>query len=154
MIRGGDFRLIPTITNTKETMSTPLLVLLAVSASSLAVPMSPVVHDTECLGGVEATFLSEPVDDDVKRTIDEGERAFSVHLIKSVFGDLNATGIHENIFLSPASVFQTLMLAYMGAAGETERELAETMGFAGNVSRSDVMKNYLFERAFQVRNNF
>ena len=42
------------------------------------------------------------------------------------------------------------MLAYFGAAGETEAELANAMGFS-SVERDLVKKSYVFERAFQVR---
>ena len=41
------------------------------------------------------------------------------------------------------------MLAYFGAAGETEAELAKTMGFS-SVDRDLIKKSYVFERAFQV----
>ena len=42
------------------------------------------------------------------------------------------------------------MLAYFGAAGETETELAKAMGFS-SVERDLIKKSYVFERAFQVR---
>ena len=41
------------------------------------------------------------------------------------------------------------MLAYFGAAGDTETELAKTMGFDG-VEKDLIKKSYVFERAFQV----
>ena len=56
----------------------------------------------------------------------------------------------HNIFISPSSIFQSLMLAYFGAAGETETELANAMGFS-SVERDLIKKSYVFERAFQVR---
>ena len=71
----------------------------------------------------------------------------SVKLIKSLFGDGPSS---RNIFISPASIYQTLTLAFMGAEGETERELAKVMGVdLARTPRSEVIKNYLFERAFQ-----
>lgn len=124
-----------------------LLSLLAVLGSGQKI-------NTECLGddsAITETFLSEPVDDEVKLILNEGERAFSVNLIKSLFSDFNATGVQKNIFISPASIYQTLMLSYFGAKDLTEEELAETLGFGGGkVARTDVIKNYLFERAFQA----
>ena len=66
--------------------------------------------------------------------------------IKRNAGDSNVS----NIFISPSSIFQSLMLAYFGAAGETEAELAKTMGFS-SVERDLIKKSYVFERAFQVR---
>ena len=55
----------------------------------------------------------------------------------------------SNIFISPSSIFQSLMLAYFGAAGDTEAELARTMGF-DSVEKDLIKKSYVFERAFQV----
>jgi serpin B len=123
---------------------------LALLASAKTTPLN-----TDCLGGGEAdASLIDPVQEVTKATINDGERAFAVHLIKSLFKDFNETGINQNIFVSPASIFQTLMLAFMGARGETEQELAVTLGFKqqGKVSeeRSEIVKNYLFERAFQA----
>eukprot|EP00095_Tigriopus_kingsejongensis_P007012 snap_masked-scaffold232_size243569-processed-gene-0.7 protein:Tk07012 transcript:snap_masked-scaffold232_size243569-processed-gene-0.7-mRNA-1 annotation:"serpin b4" len=109
-----------------------------------------VAVNTECLGDHSASFLEEPVPDEIKQVLDGGERAFGVNLIKSLFHDFNSTGIHKNIFISPASIYQTLILSYFGAQEQTQTDLAQTLGFEGKVERSDVIKNYLFERAFQA----
>ena len=72
-----------------------------------------------------------------------------------MFQDFNSTGIHKNIFVSPSSIYETLLIAYFGAGGETEAELSEVLGFeADNVttSKDEVKKSYLFRRAFQVKN--
>jgi hypothetical protein len=41
------------------------------------------------------------------------------------------------------------MLTYFGSQGATEAELAEGLGF-GNLSKSEVLKTYMFDRAYQV----
>ena len=141
-------RLLKNSTMTKKCLAVTSLLLLLVT---LVLGENNI--NTECLGDASAiteTFLSEPVDDETKILLNEGERAFSVNLIKSLFSDFNATGQQKNIFISPASIYQTLMLSYFGAKNVTEEELAETLGFAGKVERTDVIKNYLFERAFQA----
>lgn len=122
-----------------------LVLLLGLVASVRGVAVN-----TECLGNHEDHFLEDPVPEEIKVVLDDGERAFGVNLIKSLFHDFNTTGIHKNIFISPASIYQTLMLAYFGAKDQTEAELAKTLGFEGQVERADVIKNYLFERAFQA----
>ena len=72
----------------------------------------------------------------------------SVNLIKSLFGE---DGPARNIFISPASIYQTLTLAFMGAEGKTEEELASVMGIdLAQTPRAEVIKNYLYERAFQA----
>jgi serpin B len=100
-------------------------------------------------GAVDGTFLSEPVSDEVKALLDDGERAFAVRIIKQLVDERNST---ENIFVSPASVYQALVLAYMGARNASRQELASVLGLTagGKVKRRDVLKNYLFERAFQA----
>merc|ERR1711874_586293 len=57
--------------------------------------------------------------------------------------------IEENIFISPSSIYHTLMLAYFGSLGETERELAKGLGFE-SLSKSEVLKTYMFDRAYQA----
>jgi serine protease inhibitor len=49
-----------------------------------------------------------------------GERAFSVNLIKALFSKYEDSSIEQNIFISPSSIYHTLMLAYFGALGETQ----------------------------------
>lgn len=107
--------------------------------------------DSDCMG-VDSNdeTLSEPVTPEIQSILNDGERDFSVHLIKTLFQEFESIGqVNKNIFVSPASIYQTLMLAYMGARGVTEEELAMTLGFKDKVNRTEVMKNYLFERVFQ-----
>ena len=49
-----------------------------------------------------------------------GERAFAVNLVKALFAKYEGASIEENIFISPSSIYHTLMLAYFGALGETQ----------------------------------
>jgi len=105
------------------------------------------VLDTSCMP--EGDFLSERPPEKEQEQINRGERDFSVNLIKSLFQDFNSTGVHENIFVGPSSIYATLMLAYFGAHGETEKELSNVLGTSG-LSKSNVQRSYLFERAFQA----
>ena len=41
------------------------------------------------------------------------------------------------------------MLAYFGALGQTEKELAIGLGFE-NLTKSEVLKTYMFDRAYQA----
>merc|ERR1711936_933983 len=59
----------------------------------------------------------------------------------------------ENIFISPSSIYHTLMLAYFGSRGETQAELTSALGFS-SLGKSSVLKTYMFDRAYQaVREN-
>jgi len=115
------------------------------------------VLDRDCFGDPNDTlsdsFLTSPVTDETKAAVYTGERAFSVDLIKALFAKYEDSGVNENIFISPSSIFHTLMLAYFGAKGETQRELAAGLGF-DSLKKSDVLKAYMFDRAYQaVREN-
>merc|ERR1711981_768669 len=110
------------------------------------------------------SFLTDPPTEEVRNIVNKGQRDFSVNIIKSLFNkyqresnerveqrrrrEVDAPDAH-NIFISPSSIFQSLMLAYFGAAGETESELAKIMGFS-SVERDLIKKSYVFERAFQA----
>ena len=102
------------------------------------------VLDTSCMP--EGDFLSERPPEKEQEQINRGERDFSVNLIKSLFQDFNATGIHKNIFVSPSSIYATLMLAYFGSAGQTQNDLAKVMGTQG-LTKHSVRRNYLYENA-------
>lgn len=95
------------------------------------------------------SFLAGPVDKTAQAVVYSGERAFSVHLIKSLFKKYQNIGINQNIFISPSSIYHTLMLAYFGSQGETEDELSGALGF-GDLNKSSVLKTYMFDRAYQA----
>jgi len=98
---------------------------------------------------MDGDFLSEQPSEAERLQVSQGERDFSVNLIKSLFQDFNASGIHHNIFVSPSSIHATLMLAYFGSEGQTQVELESVMGTSG-LSKQSVQRSYLFERAFQA----
>lgn len=95
------------------------------------------------------TFLAAPVNKSAQDQVYSGERAFSVNLIKSLFEKYQNKGINENIFISPSSIYHTLMLAYFGAQGETQRELTTALGF-DQLKKSSILKTYMFDRAYQA----
>lgn len=115
--------------------------------------------DRNCFGdeGQEGilsdTFLASPVNNQSKALVYEGERDFSVNLIKALFEKYERESISENIFISPSSIYHTLMLAYFGSRGETQAELTSALGFS-SLAKSSVLKTYMFDRAYQaVREN-
>lgn len=110
------------------------------------------------------SFLTDPPTEEVRNIVNKGQRDFSVNMIKSLFNKYQIetdesvqqrarreadTSNVSNIFISPSSIFQSLMLAYFGSAGDTEAELARTMGFE-SVEKDLIKKSYVFERAFQA----
>jgi len=109
--------------------------------------------DRNCFGEEEegeltATFLASK-NEEAQALVYSGERAFSVNLIKALFEKYENESIEENIFISPSSIYHTLMLAYFGSLGETQEELETSLGF-GNLTKSEVLKTYMFDRAYQA----
>jgi len=104
-------------------------------------------------GTLSDTFLASPVDEEAQNIVYSGERAFSVNLIKALFEKYENESIEENIFISPSSIYHTLMLAYFGSHGETQDELETALGF-DTLGKSEVLKTYMYDRAYQaVREN-
>jgi len=99
-------------------------------------------------GALTATFLASK-NEEAQALVYSGERAFSVNLIKALFEKYENESIEENIFISPSSIYHTLMLAYFGSLGETQEELEVSLGF-GNLTKSEVLKTYMFDRAYQA----
>jgi len=95
-----------------------------------------------------ATFLASK-NEEAQALVYSGERAFSVNLIKALFEKYENESIEENIFISPSSIYHTLMLAYFGSLGETQKELETSLGF-GNLTKSEILKTYMFDRAYQA----
>jgi len=58
-----------------------------------------------------------------------------------LFKNLALQNSQQNIVVSPASVSMTLAMAYNGARGKTQKEMAETLGF-NSMSLADVNKSY------------
>lgn len=118
--------------------------LVASTTTTQAASMTPHLSEHNCVSG---DFLSQAPTDEVRGVVASGQRDFSVNLIKNMF---NVTSdVSSNIFVSPSSIFQTLMMAYFGAGGATEQELAQVMGVA-DMDKLQVMKAYLYDKAFQT----
>jgi len=125
--------------------SSCLLVLMAsFSASHQVSSMSHLGQN--CVNG---DFLSQAPSDEVRGAVASGQRDFSVNLIQNMFNVTADRGTNDNIFVSPSSIFQSLMMAYFGASGVTQNELEKVMGLEG-MDKQQVMKAYMYEKAFQA----
>merc|ERR1711892_1011611 len=120
---------------------------------SIGISVKAQMLDRNCFGSengtLSDTFLASPVDEEAQAVVYGGERAFSVNLVKALLKKYETEAIEQNIFISPSSIYHTLMLAYFGALGDTERELAKGLGFE-NLTKSEVLKTYMFDRAYQA----
>jgi len=125
--------------------------------SGLVVVFAVLVNSISCIETdcISDDFMTEKgsTTDEARDIVNSGERDFSVNLIKSLFKDAENVGLQQNIFVSPSSIYETLLLAYFGAGGDTELELASVLGFDNDnsttVSKDHIKKSYVFRRAFQ-----
>lgn len=69
----------------------------------------------------------------------------------SLLDSLQKNEPNKNIFYSPHSVYHALLLAYSGAAGETEKELKHILGLDWAETKADV--EYLYKLERNVRAN-
>merc|ERR1711892_134489 len=94
------------------------------SLLSIVISVKARMLDRNCFGSengtLSDTFLASPVDEEAQAVVYGGERAFSVNLVKSLFKKYETEAIEQNIFISPSSIYHTLMLSYFGALGGTE----------------------------------
>ncbi|XP_021935517.1 serine protease inhibitor 88Ea-like isoform X2 [Zootermopsis nevadensis] len=74
-----------------------------------------------------------------------GEQAFSLAMLREAVAD-NPTG---NVFFSPYSVYNALLLAYFGAANQTELSLKAALRIPESQSKISTMQAYRFEKYFQ-----
>jgi serine protease inhibitor len=129
-----------------------VVVISAVLLASLSLVSGQGI-DRNCFGDENSTlsdsFLAGPVDPASQAAVYAGERAFGVNLIKALFKKFETQKIQENIFISPSSIFHTLLLAYFGSEGETAEELELGLGLE-NLGKPEVLKTYMFDRAYQA----
>lgn len=57
---------------------------------------------------------------------------------------------HDNIFFSPHSLYQALNLVYFGAKGKTEENLKKALVIPDDVSKSDVLQFFTYEKAVEL----
>lgn len=64
----------------------------------------------------------------------------------SLLKQLQQNNPNENIFYSPHSIYQALLLTYFGAAGESEKQLKNLLGLNLTESKSDIQHAYIMEK--------
>merc|ERR1719295_1221495 len=101
---------------------------------SIVISVNAQMLDRNCFGSengtLSDTFLASPVNEEAQAVVYAGERAFSVNLVKALFEKYENESIAENIFISPSSIYHTLLLAYFGSLGDTQAELEAGLGLA------------------------
>ncbi|KAK3916935.1 Serine protease inhibitor 88Ea [Frankliniella fusca] len=74
------------------------------------------------------------------QALSDGQRAFSVSLLRHL-----AATSEGNLFVSPHSIYQALLLAYFTAAGHTERAVKSVLQLPEDLSKLAVLHAYKFD---------
>lgn len=70
------------------------------------------------------------------------QRTFSVNFLHA----LQKVRPNESLFVSPHSIYRTLLLVYFGSNGETEKSLKKTLVLDWSNSKDDVWRAYELEK--------
>jgi len=94
-------------------------------------------------------FLAAPNSGISQAVMQAAERDFSVNLIKGLFKKFENEKINENIFISPSSIYKTLLLAYIGSSGKTKDDLEVGLGIQ-NLTKPEILKGFMMDLAYQA----
>lgn len=127
---------------------------LPIQGDVIAVVPDVVPDDHSCFTGDHADqdtlqFIADSDSGISQSVIHSAERDFSVNLIKGIFKKFENEKITENIFLSPSSIYKTLMLAYIGANGKTKEELQVGLGLQ-SLTKPEILKAFMMDLAYQA----
>lgn len=115
-------------------MMLPLLLALVV--------MLPNLSMQQCFSPDDTKVQSSP---NTRQELFTGEQAFSLAMLREAVA-ANPTG---NIFFSPYSVYNALLLAYFGAANHTEKSLEAALRIPESQSKISTMQAYQFQKLYE-----
>nr|CAD7461101.1 unnamed protein product [Timema tahoe] len=97
----------------------------------------------QCLTQDDTKLQTDPK---ARLTLYAGQQEFSLDMLR-VISTMNK---NTNIFFSPSSVYSALLLAYFGAANQTEDSLKKTLHIDAHQDKLSTMQAYRLERFFQA----
>ncbi|KAH8342178.1 hypothetical protein KR074_008941 [Drosophila pseudoananassae] len=74
--------------------------------------------------------------------LNEGERKFALSMLEEIYN----SNPNQNLFVSPYSVYNALLLAYYGSAGTTQNELVSTLSLDWADSKEMVRSVYMLQK--------
>ncbi|BES97286.1 Serine protease inhibitor [Nesidiocoris tenuis] len=108
-----------------------LLILIAIPAISM-----------QCLSGDDSAVTNEP---GARIALFKGQQQFTLNMLRQLESALP----EDNVFFSPYSVYNALLLAYFASANQTEASIKETLALPPGSSKVDTMRAYGVEKYFQ-----
>lgn len=96
----------------------------------------------QCLSGDDSATLA---DHNSRLALFKGEQQFTLNMLKKI-NEMHPT---ENVFFSPFSVYNALLLAYFSSSNHTEQSIKNTLGLSLDESKLNTMRAYGVEKFFQ-----
>lgn len=96
----------------------------------------------QCLTADDSSLMTSQ---DAKQALIHGQHEFSLAMLDTVI----ALNKGSNIFFSPFSVYQAMLLAYFTSANQTEASLKRTLFLPENQDKLSTMQAYRLEKYFQ-----
>lgn len=100
----------------------------------------------QCFFKDEASKLLDP---SARTSLYRGQLEFTLNL----FNSINRMVPDDNIFFSPFSVYQSLLLAYFSSAGNTERALKDSLRIENKMDKINLMTAYKVDKRSRLNNN-
>ncbi|XP_026726055.1 serine protease inhibitor 88Ea-like [Trichoplusia ni] len=92
---------------------------------------------------------SKKLDPEARTSLYRGQLEFTLNL----FNAINKAVPDDNVFFSPFSVYQALVLAYFSAGGQTEQSLRGSLKIADNLDKINLMTAYKVDQRSRAANN-
>lgn len=97
---------------------------------------------SQCLTDNDAGLASNKA---ARRNLYLGEQSFTLSMLRAI----NSTS--ENVFFSPYSTFEALLLAYFGARDNTENELRNVLNLQWANNKFEVLQAFRLEESLRKR---
>nr|AAV91026.1 serpin-6 [Manduca sexta] len=92
---------------------------------------------------------SKKLDPGARTSLYSGQLAFTLNLFQTI----NSAVPDDNIFFSPFSVYQSLLLAYFSTGGRTEESLKKSLEIEDNMDKMNLMTAYKVDKRSRMTNN-
>lgn len=92
---------------------------------------------------------SKKLDPGARTSLYSGQLAFTLNLFQTI----NSVVPDDNIFFSPFSVYQALLLAYFSTGGRTEESLKKSLEIEDSMDKMNLMTAYKVDKRSRMTNN-
>nr|ATU82492.1 venom serpin 2 [Lethocerus distinctifemur] len=107
----------------------------------------PALSTQQCLTVDDSRINQDP---NARLALYKGQQQFSLNLLR----EINSKQRTENIFFSPLSVYNAMLLAYFVAANHTEAQIKKALYLPDSQDKLSIMQAYGLEKYYQKMRNY